>query len=136
MALAVNTPTHLKELGLLPDKTNDDESRENIGYLFHVALQKLVFLPFAYTMDLWRWRLFEGEVGQNDLNSHWWEIRRQLQGIDAPVERSEDDFDAGAKYHIPGNFNWSNRLKYLPYTILIAISVSSQCPLRQVCVKK
>ena len=104
MALAVNTPTHLKELGLLPDKTNDDESRENIGYLFHVALQKLVFLPFAYTMDLWRWRLFEGEVGQNDLNSHWWEIRRQLQGIDAPVERSEDDFDAGAKYHIPGNF--------------------------------
>lgn len=26
-----------------------------------------------------------------------------IQGIKSPVERSEDDFDAGAKYHIPAS---------------------------------
>jgi len=30
-------------------------------------------------------------------------LRTEYQGIEAPVERSEKDFDAGAKYHIPGN---------------------------------
>ena len=42
MALAVNTPTHLREIGLLPEKKNDYESeKEDIAYLFHVALQKV-----------------------------------------------------------------------------------------------
>jgi hypothetical protein len=45
MALAVNTPTHLRGIGLLPPETQGekkrDASREDIGYLFHVALQKV-----------------------------------------------------------------------------------------------
>ena len=42
MALAVNTPTHLREIGLLPEKKNDyDSEKEDIAYLFHVALQKV-----------------------------------------------------------------------------------------------
>ena len=46
MALAVNTPAHLAGLGLLPDTSlsgSKDEERENIAYLFHVALQKVSF---------------------------------------------------------------------------------------------
>ena len=30
-------------------------------------------------------------------------FRCKFQGISPPVERTEDDFDPGAKYHIPGN---------------------------------
>ena len=42
MALAVNTPTHLREIGLLPEKKSDYESKkEDIAYLFHVALKKV-----------------------------------------------------------------------------------------------
>ena len=42
MTLAVNTPTHLREIGLLPEKKSDYESKkEDIAYLFHVALQKV-----------------------------------------------------------------------------------------------
>ena len=44
MALAVNTPAHLKGLGLLPDNNLNelnDKEKENIAYLFHVALQKV-----------------------------------------------------------------------------------------------
>ena len=69
---------------------------------FSFAAQ-LAFLPFAYTMDLWRWRLFTGEIDETNMNEEWWKLRRQLQGVDAPVPRSENDFDAGSKYHIPAN---------------------------------
>ena len=30
-------------------------------------------------------------------------IRRDYQGVDAPIERTEHDFDPGNKYHIPAN---------------------------------
>jgi hypothetical protein len=38
-------------------------------------------------------------------------FREQYQGIKSPVTRTENDFDPGAKYHIPANvieidFNW------------------------------
>lgn len=46
------------------------------------------------------------------MNGQWWELRRELQGIDAPVERTEQDFDAGAKYHIPAN------VPYVRYSIV------------------
>ena len=54
-------------------------------------------------MDLWRWQLFRGEIDKTNLNSQWWALRQELQGIKPPVERSEDDFDPGSKYHIPAN---------------------------------
>ena len=30
-------------------------------------------------------------------------MRRKYQGVKPPVERTENDFDPGAKYHIPNN---------------------------------
>ena len=43
MALAVNTPTHLQGLGLLPNtsRIGKDSEKENVAYLFHVALEKV-----------------------------------------------------------------------------------------------
>ena len=62
MALAVNTPTHLREIGLLPEKKSDYESKkEDIAYLFHVALQK-VSMPsrkFSLPMVLQKFQLFQ-----------------------------------------------------------------------------
>lgn len=44
MALAVNTPSHLQSIGLLPeDHEEKDLDKENVGYQFHVALQKVNF---------------------------------------------------------------------------------------------
>ena len=41
MALAVNTPTHLREIGLLPEKKSDYESKkEDIAYLFSCGTPK------------------------------------------------------------------------------------------------
>src|SRR5690606_17607763 len=36
-------------------------------------------------------------------NATWWALRRQYQGVSPPLERSEADFDPGAKYHVPAN---------------------------------
>jgi len=54
-------------------------------------------------MDKWRWELFAGEIPDAEVNDRWWALRRQYQGVAPPVERPEDAFDPGAKYHIPNN---------------------------------
>ena len=36
-------------------------------------------------------------------NSAWWSLREKYQGVAPPVDRTESDFDPGAKYHIPAN---------------------------------
>jgi peptidyl-dipeptidase A len=99
IALSV-TPPYLKQLGLI-DKV--PEQSADIGYLLNRALDKVAFLPFGYLVDQWRWKVFSGEVGPNDYNKAWWELREKYQGIAAPLPRSEQDFDPGAKYHVPAN---------------------------------
>merc|ERR1712038_623309 len=78
-------------------------SKNDLTYLFSKSLDKLAFLPFALSMDSWRWKLFEGDINKENMNSEWWKLRNELQGIESPVERTENDFDPGAKYHIPAN---------------------------------
>ncbi|USD22667.1 M2 family metallopeptidase [Microbulbifer variabilis] len=99
IALSI-TPKYLKEIGLMDEVP--DESKD-IGYLMQQALDKIAFLPFGLLVDKWRWQVFNGEVQPADYNKAWWKLREEYQGIQAPVERTEADFDPGAKYHIPGN---------------------------------
>jgi peptidyl-dipeptidase A len=67
------------------------------------GLNKIAFLPFGLLIDKWRWQVFSGEIAPEEYNKGWWRLREEYQGVVAPVERSEADFDPGAKYHIPGN---------------------------------
>ena len=103
IALSV-TPSYLKQLGFI-DKVPDPSA--DIGFLLNRALDKVAFLPFGYLVDQWRWKVFSGEVGPNDYNKAWWDLREKYQGIAPPVPRTEQDFDAGAKYHVPANTPYS-----------------------------
>lgn len=67
------------------------------------ALTRVAFLPFGLLIDKWRWDVFSGKVQPADYNKSWWELRRKYQGVAAPVARSEDDFDPGAKFHVAAN---------------------------------
>lgn len=99
IALSV-TPEYLKQLSFInqvPDASAD------IPLLLKQALDKVAFLPFGYLVDQWRWKVFSGATGPGDYNKLWWELREKYQGVSAPVTRSEQDFDAGAKYHVAGN---------------------------------
>jgi peptidyl-dipeptidase A len=99
IALSV-TPEYLKKIGLIevvPPPSGD------IDYLLQQALEKIAFLPFGLLVDKWRWEVFAGQVKPENYNKAWWELRRKYQGIVPPVERTEADFDPGAKYHVPSN---------------------------------
>jgi peptidyl-dipeptidase A len=103
IALSV-TPEYLQKIGLLesvPDSSKD------LGLLLHKALEKIAFLPFALTIDKWRWQVFSGEIPPEKYNEAWWQLRLKYQGVAPPVERTEADFDPGAKYHVPANMPYA-----------------------------
>ncbi|MCF2859957.1 M2 family metallopeptidase, partial [Pseudoalteromonas sp. SMS1] len=99
IALSV-TPGYLKEIGLLDQVP--DESKD-IGLLMKMAMDKVAFIPFGLLVDQWRWKVYSGEISPEQYNQAWWELREKYQGVTAPVARTENDFDPGAKYHVPGN---------------------------------
>ncbi len=111
IALSV-TPDYLKQIGLLGEKA---KGGGDLGLLMKMALDKVAFLPFGLLVDQWRWQVFSGEVTPDEYNAAWWDLRRRYQGIDAPVARSEAEFDPGAKYHIPANVSYT---RYFLATIL------------------
>ncbi len=79
----------------------------DLPLLMRMALDKVAFLPFGLLVDQWRWKVFSGEVTPDSYNRAWWELREKYQGIRAPVPRTEEHFDAGAKYHVPANTPYS-----------------------------
>ena len=99
IALSV-TPDYLVKIGLLETAP---EGGDAIAPLLKMAMDKIAFLPFGLLIDQWRWKVFSGEFGPEEYNASWWELREKYQGIEPPVERSEADFDPGAKYHVPAN---------------------------------
>ena len=99
IALSI-TPEYLVRVGLLSRTPSADN---DIGLLLRQALDKIAFLPFGLVVDQWRWKVFSGEILPEQYNTAWWELREQYQGIRAPLPRTEDHFDPGAKYHVPAN---------------------------------
>lgn len=101
IALSI-TPEYLVQIGML-DKSDVPSADKDIGLLLRQAMDKVAFLPFGLLVDRYRWGLFEGSIRSDRLNSGWNDMRLEYQGITPPVARDESKFDAGAKYHIPGN---------------------------------
>jgi peptidyl-dipeptidase A len=99
IALAI-TPEYLQKVGLLAQLPSADA---DIPQLLKQALDRVAFLPFGFTIDQWRWKVFSGEIQPADYNRAWWDLRLKYQGIAPPIARSERDFDPGAKYHIAAN---------------------------------
>ncbi len=95
------TPGYLNAIGLI--ESTESSEQTVINQQMKLALGKIAFLPFGKLIDQWRWKVFSGEIKPEDYNKTWWDLRTQYQGISAPVERTEQDFDAGAKYHIAAN---------------------------------
>ncbi len=95
------TPQYLASIGLVDEPTTSQEAL--INSQLRMALDKVAFLPFGKLIDQWRWAVFDGRVAPADYNKAWWELRAKYQGVAPPSPRGEEFFDAGAKYHVPGN---------------------------------
>ena len=97
------TPDYLKKINFINQEEADRAEKDFIGLLMKQALEGVVVIPWALMLDKWRAGIFEGDITNENLNESWWQMREYYQGIAPPSERSEEYFDAGAKYHIPGN---------------------------------
>src|SRR4051812_10763831 len=104
VALSV-TPGYLRKFRLIAEEPRDEHGL--IDVQLKEALDEVAFLPFGLLIDRWRWEVFSGKVTPDRYDSAWWELRRRYQGVAPPVERSEADFDPGAKYHVPANVPYS-----------------------------
>jgi peptidyl-dipeptidase A len=107
IALSI-TPGYLKQVGLI--RAIPKDRKGVIDVQMKRALEKIAFLPFGKLIDQWRWDVFSGKVKPDRYNESWWELRRKYQGVDAPVARSEADFDPGAKYHVAANVPYTRYL--------------------------
>ena len=99
IALSI-TPSYLKKIGLIDQVP---PASKDIGLLLRMALDKIAFLPFGLLVDQYRWKIFSGEITPAHYNQAWWDLRLTYQGIAPPKTRTEDDFDAAAKYHVAAN---------------------------------
>ncbi|XP_058124051.1 angiotensin-converting enzyme-like [Anopheles coustani] len=109
IALSVSTPKHMKKVGLLQDY--DDDEQVKINQYYRSGLTKLVFIPFAYTVDKYRWGVFRDEIKPKEYNCRFWQLRSQYSGIEPPVVRTEEDFDPPAKFHVSAD------VEYLRYFV-------------------
>lgn len=101
IALSI-TPDYLVQIGLL-DQSKVPSADKDTGLLLRQAMDKVAFLPFGLLVDKWRWGVFDGSIPTGTMNKGWTDLRLKYQGIIPPVTRGEDNFDPGAKYHVPGN---------------------------------
>nr|WP_298928468.1 M2 family metallopeptidase [uncultured Erythrobacter sp.] len=105
IALSI-TPDYLVQIDML--KADQVPSADkDIGLLLRQAMDKVAFLPFGLLVDRYRWSLFDGSVAPADYNTAWTDLRTEYQGIVPPVDRPDDAFDPGAKYHVPGNVSYT-----------------------------
>ena len=95
------TPKYLQSIGLV---NAQDQSKEAlINAQMRMALAKVSFMPFGLMIDRWRWGVFDGSIKPDHYNQAWWELKAKYQGVAPATPRGEEFFDAGAKYHVPGN---------------------------------
>lgn len=89
-----------------------------------MALERVAFLPFGVLIDLYRYGIFNGTTPEHQWN-HQYEMlryafriasstvndllpfpshsREKYQKLRSPGERTEEHFDAGAKFHVPAD---------------------------------
>jgi peptidyl-dipeptidase A len=95
------TPKYLQSIGMVGEQQQTKEALINAQ--MRMALAKVSFLPFGLMIDRWRWGVFDGSIKPGDYNKAWWELKAKYQGVAPVTARGEEFFDAGAKYHVPGN---------------------------------
>lgn len=105
IALSI-TPEYLVQIDMLAAEDVPSADKD-IGLLLRQAMDKVAFLPFGLLLDRYRWGLYDGSIPEAATNTAWNDLRREYQGVVPPAPRSADGFDAGAKYHIPGNVSYT-----------------------------
>ncbi|CAO1336207.1 unnamed protein product [Diamesa serratosioi] len=123
LSLSVSTPKHLQRNGLL-DSEFKYEDENLINHLMWSALRRIIPLPFAYSLDKYRFEVFRGEIRKEEVNTEYWKMRQKYCGVKPPIERTNEDFDAAAMYHVLADIEY---FKYFVSYILQFQFYKSAC---------
>ena len=97
-ALAAGMAPYLKSLGILPADFKVDQN----AFLLSNALAPGV--PFIFwssgVMTHWEADIYANHLPADQWNARWWQYVRDFQGVEPPVERSEEWCDPATKTHI------------------------------------
>ncbi|KAG8191004.1 hypothetical protein JTE90_010862 [Oedothorax gibbosus] len=99
------------------------------------ALSKLVLLPWALTVEMWRYNLFSGGIQEPDMIAKWWEFRKEFQGVDPPDLEGSLLFDPASKYHVALNIPYLRYFlsRFLEHHFLEALCSAAGHPLHDCC---
>lgn len=101
------------------------KSETTINYLFKQSLSTVSALPFHYLNDLWRWKAFRGDFPDRlSWNDEFWKLAEEVVGVHAPVERTLEDLDCPAIYHVAQDYDM---IRYFTRTILQFQFAESLC---------
>ncbi|XP_075053081.1 angiotensin-converting enzyme 2 [Mixophyes fleayi] len=114
MSLSAATPKHLKSLQLLPPSFVEDNTETEINFLLRQALTIVGTMPFTYMLELWRWRVFRGEIPKESWMKTWWEMKREIVGVAEPVPHDETYCDPAALFHVANDYSF---IRYYTRTI-------------------
>ena len=81
------TPDYLVDIGFISEDDAEEAKQDPIGLLMKQALDGVVIVPWALMLDKWRSGVFDGEIDESNLNSSWWSLREEYQGINTSNER-------------------------------------------------
>lgn len=103
----------------------DYKSETTINYLFQQSLSTVSALSFHYLQDLWRWKAFRGDYpDQATWNDEFWKLSEEIVGVHAPVERTPQDLDCPAIFHVAQDYDM---IRYFARTILQFQFAESLC---------
>jgi len=52
----------------------------NKRFFNSVALIKIPLLPFALSLETWRWQVMDGRIKPRNYNQAWWDLKMKFQG--------------------------------------------------------
>ncbi|XP_014768719.1 angiotensin-converting enzyme [Octopus bimaculoides] len=114
--LAMFSSTHKRHIYRLSQGGSDKHNyKRNINLLMREALDKIPTMIFAYLLEKWRWRVYQGDISSANYTQAWWKMRYDYQGIHPPLQRTESDFDPGSKYHVLADIPY---IRYFFSTVL------------------
>ncbi|TMS36533.1 hypothetical protein L596_003676 [Steinernema carpocapsae] len=116
---------YLKSADLLSEDTMKTEAIR-INNLYREALIEFVKLPVDIVADKWRFEVFEGKINPNNWNAEWWKLKTTYQGVKAPIERMDKDFDPIAESAISQSH--SPALRHIISYVLQFQVLKALCP--------
>ena len=101
IAFATRQVPYMKETGVLPKDYKSDEMKVLLNDALEVAI------PFMFwacgTMPEWEAEFYAKGMPEGKMNTEWWRLVEELQGVKPPSPRGEEWCDAATKTHINDN---------------------------------